>query len=76
MGYFAELDAYNAREEYEAWLDGQEQEFLATIDDNPYCEEVVEWVNKRHPPSEGDVPRPEPPIGVAQNAMQNAKIAA
>jgi len=42
MGYFAELDAYNAREEYEAWLDGREQEFLATIDDNPYCEEVVE----------------------------------
>jgi len=42
MGYFAELDAYNAWEEYNEWLDEQEQEFLATIDDSPYCEEVVE----------------------------------
>ena len=40
--YFAELDAYESRAEYEAWLDEQEQEFLATIDDSPYCEEVVE----------------------------------
>ena len=29
MGYFAELDHYNARAEFEAWLDEQEQEFLA-----------------------------------------------
>ena len=42
MGYFAELDAYNDRKEYEDWLDEQEQEFLATMDDSPYCEEVVE----------------------------------
>jgi len=40
--FFAELDAYEARAEYEAWLDEQEQEFLATMDDSPYCEEVVE----------------------------------
>jgi len=41
--YFAELEVYEARAEYEAWLDEQEQEqeFLATIDDSPYCEEVV-----------------------------------
>ena len=63
MGYFAELDNYNARAEYDSWLDEQEQEFLATIDDSPYCEEVVEWVNVRHPPSEGAVARREPPIG-------------
>lgn len=42
MEYFAELEAYEARIEYEAWLDQHEQEFLATIDDDPYCEEVVE----------------------------------
>lgn len=40
--YFADLETYEARVEYEAWLDEQEQEFLAMIDDNPYCEEVVE----------------------------------
>jgi hypothetical protein len=40
--YFADLEVYEARVEYEAWLDEQEQEFLATIDDSPYCEEVVE----------------------------------
>jgi len=40
--YFTELDHYNASEEYNEWLDEQEQEFLATIDDSPYCEEVVE----------------------------------
>lgn len=39
--YFAELDAYNAREEYEAWLDEKEQEFLATMDQEP-IPEVVE----------------------------------
>ena len=42
MGYFAELDAYEARAEYEEWLDEKEQEFLSTIDDSPYCEEVIE----------------------------------
>ena len=40
--YFADLEAYEAREEYSEWLDEQEQEFLATMDDSPYCEEVVE----------------------------------
>ena len=39
-GFFAELDAYEARAEYEAYLDEQEQEFLATIDDNPYCGDI------------------------------------
>lgn len=39
--YSAELDAYNAREEYNAWLDEQEQEFLATMDQQP-IPEVVE----------------------------------
>ena len=40
MEYFAELDAYEARVEYEAYLDEQEQEFLATIDDSPYCGDI------------------------------------
>ena len=40
--YFADLEAYEAREEYSEWLDEQEQEFLATMDDSPHCEEVVE----------------------------------
>jgi len=40
--FYEELEQYEARAEYEAWLDEQEQEFLATIDDSPYCEEVVE----------------------------------
>lgn len=39
-GYFADLEQYEARAEYEAWLDEQEQEFLATIDDNPYCGDI------------------------------------
>ena len=39
--FFAELDAYEARAEYEAWLDDQEQEFLATMDQQP-IPEVVE----------------------------------
>ena len=35
--YFEELDAYNAKDEYEEWLDDQEEEFLATIDqENQY----------------------------------------
>lgn len=39
--YFEELDAYNARNEYEEWLeewlDDQEEEYLATIDqENQY----------------------------------------
>lgn len=40
MEYFAEFDAYEARAEYEAYLDEQEQEFLATIDDSPYCGDI------------------------------------
>ena len=39
--YFAELDAYNSRAEYNAWLDEQEQEVLATMDQEP-IPEVVE----------------------------------
>ena len=38
--FFAELDAYEARAEYEAWLDDQEEMFLATNDDNPYCGDI------------------------------------
>lgn len=39
--FFAELEAYEARAEYEAFLDEQEQEFLATMDQQP-IPEVVE----------------------------------
>lgn len=38
--FFADLEQYEARAEYEAWLDEQEQEFLATIDDSPYCGDI------------------------------------
>ena len=42
MGYFAELDHYNARAEYEVWLDEQEELHILSMSDDTYSPEVVE----------------------------------
>jgi len=40
--YFAELEAYEARAEYEAWLDEQEELHILSMSDDTYSPEVVE----------------------------------
>jgi len=40
--YFAELEAYEARAEYEAWLDEQEELHILSLPDDTYSPEVVE----------------------------------
>jgi len=40
--YFAELEAYEALAEYEAWLDEQEELHILSMSDDTYSPEVVD----------------------------------
>ena len=40
--YFAELDAYEARAEYEAWLDEQEENYIMMMQQQEVIPEVIE----------------------------------
>ena len=40
--YFADLEAYEARAEYEDWLDEQEELHILSMSDDTYSPEVVE----------------------------------
>ena len=40
--FFAELDAYEARAEYEEWLDEQEEHFIMMMQDQELIPEVIE----------------------------------
>ena len=40
--YFAELDQYEARAEYEAWLDEQEENYIMMMQQQEVIPEVIE----------------------------------
>ena len=42
--YFAELESYEARREYEEWLDEQEDD-MVRLHEQEMSPEVVEWTN-------------------------------